>query len=87
MDQIEAKHPVTSLDTVSCRTDLLDWYQRRGYRRVSQIPIDQVAKFICIRIVCMINEIFQCDWYRKENMNRHDLTFIKLIRNSQDESK
>ena len=43
MDQIEARHPVTSLDTVSCRTDLLDWYERRGYRRVSEIPIDQVS--------------------------------------------
>ena len=43
MEQIEARHPVPSLDTVSCRTDLLDWYQRRGYRRVSQIPIDQVS--------------------------------------------
>ena len=43
MDQIEARHPVTSLDTVSCRTDLLDWYERRGYKRVSQIPIDQVS--------------------------------------------
>ena len=43
MDQIEARHPVTSLDTVSCRTDLLDWYERRGYTRVSQIPIHQVS--------------------------------------------
>ena len=42
MDEIEARHPVTSLATVSCRTDLLAWYTRRGYRRVQQMPLDQV---------------------------------------------
>ena len=31
--------------------------------------------------------VFQCDWYRKENVNRFDPTFIKLIRDSQDGSK
>ena len=43
MDQVEARHPVTSLATVSCRTDLLDWYGRRGYRRVEEMPLDQVS--------------------------------------------
>ena len=42
MDQIEARHHVTSLATVSCRTDLLDWYERRGYRQIEQMPLDQV---------------------------------------------
>ena len=42
MDQIEARHPVTSLATVSCRTDLLAWYERRGYRQTDQMPLDQV---------------------------------------------
>ena len=43
MDQIEARHPVTSLATVSCRTDLLAWYERRGYRQTDQMPLDQVS--------------------------------------------
>ena len=49
MDHIEARHPVTSLATVSCRTDLLDWYERRGYRQIEQMPLDQVAIKYCFK--------------------------------------
>ena len=52
MDQVEARHPVTSLATVSCRTDLLEWYGRRGYKRVEEMPLDQVSYQVLLEIIC-----------------------------------
>lgn len=39
LDQLEALRPATTLATVSCRTDLLAWYRRRGYTVTSEEPL------------------------------------------------
>ena len=39
---LEAQYDITSVGVVSCRTDILPFYQRRGYRTFQQLPLEQV---------------------------------------------
>ena len=64
LDQVEARRPATRLATVSCRTDLLGWYRRRGYTVTSEEPLHTQ------------------DWYSDTIVNRHDLKFVKLLKDN-----
>ena len=43
LDYAEAKADIAELTIVSCRTDLLEFYQRRGYRFISQVPAENTV--------------------------------------------
>merc|ERR1719278_454612 len=36
----EDNHPVTTIGVVSCRTDVMPWYERKGYKTFSEIPLE-----------------------------------------------
>ena len=40
LDYAESKADITELAIVNCRTDLLDFYQRRGYRFICEVPAE-----------------------------------------------
>ena len=42
LTRLEAEHPVTGVGVVSCRSDILPWYERRGYRTTGQVKLDKV---------------------------------------------
>ena len=42
MNLLEAQYDITSVGVVSCRTDILPFYQLRGYRTFQQLPLEQV---------------------------------------------
>ena len=44
LSQLEAEHPVTGVGVVSCRSDILPWYERRGYRTTGQVKLDKVRQ-------------------------------------------
>ena len=44
LTQLEAEHPVTGVGVVSCRSDILPWYERRGYRTTGQVKLDKVSR-------------------------------------------
>ena len=41
---LEAEHPVTGVGVVSCRSDILPWYTRRGYTTYMELPLDEVRR-------------------------------------------
>ena len=49
LTQLEAEHPVTGVGVVSCRSDILPWYERRGYRTTGQVKLDKVRQGIVER--------------------------------------
>ena len=44
LDYAESLHRVTEVDVVSCRTDLLPMYEKRGYREVRVNRLEDVGK-------------------------------------------
>jgi len=36
----ESKYPVTTIGVVSCRTDVMPWYEKKGYKTFSEIPLE-----------------------------------------------
>merc|ERR1711942_622315 len=44
MSWAEAKFPVTMVAVVSCRTDVLPWYEKRGYETFGHIPLVESSK-------------------------------------------
>ena len=47
MRWLEAEYDITSVGVVSCRTDILPFYERRGYRTFQQLPLEQVRRQSC----------------------------------------
>ena len=43
LDYAETKADIAELSIVSCRTDLLGFYQRRGYRFISEVPAENTT--------------------------------------------
>ena len=39
---LEAEHPVTGVGVVSCRSDILPWYDKRGYITCGMVKLDKV---------------------------------------------
>ena len=39
---LEAEHPMTGVGVVSCRSDILPWYDKRGYITYSAAKLDKV---------------------------------------------
>ena len=38
----ESTRPKSQVWVVSCRTDLLPWYQKRGYQEISRCPAETI---------------------------------------------
>ena len=39
---LEAEHPMTGVGVVSCRSDILPWYDKRGYITCGVVKLDKV---------------------------------------------
>ena len=39
---LEAEYEITEVGVVSCRTDVLPWYDRNGYKTCHEIPLEKV---------------------------------------------
>jgi GNAT superfamily N-acetyltransferase len=42
LDFAESLAPVSRIEVVSCRTDILPMYEKRGYRTVATVPITDI---------------------------------------------
>ena len=47
MSWLESQYDITSVGVVSSRSDVLPFYQARGYRTFKEIPLEQVSS-ICL---------------------------------------
>ena len=47
MSWLESQYDITSVGVVSSRSDVLPFYQARGYRTFQEIPLEQVSS-ICL---------------------------------------
>ena len=42
LDFAESTRPKSQVYVVSCRTDILPWYEKRGYKEISRCPAESI---------------------------------------------
>ena len=77
---LEHQYPVTMVGVVSCRSDVLPWYERRGYRDYDELPLIQAG-------VVQEQELTRSHltYIKKQKINKFVSTMLRISERSEDD--